>query len=120
MGVPGPKLSRTRELRLGPLPVLQTFRDKEPFYRHSRIQKKERVIVLGPGVGTGCSDAPAFRSWKPTIEEHIQDFCSAGSSFLDNLGWDSRWFHRPEAARLGFSPWVLDPGRTFGDFRSGS
>ena len=27
-----------------------------------------------------------------------------GSSFLDNPGWDSRWFHRPEAAHPGFSP----------------
>jgi hypothetical protein len=39
-------------LGLGPLPVLQTLRDKEPFYRRGGIQK-ERVIVPEPGVGAG-------------------------------------------------------------------
>jgi hypothetical protein len=29
---------------MGPVPVLQTLRDKEPFSRHGGIQK-ERVIV---------------------------------------------------------------------------
>jgi hypothetical protein len=48
----------------GPLPVLQTFRDKEPFSRHGGF-RKERVIVPGPGVGTALiessgSDVPAF------------------------------------------------------------
>jgi hypothetical protein len=37
---------------MGPLPVLQTLRDKEPFSRHGGIQK-ERVIVPLPGVGAG-------------------------------------------------------------------
>jgi hypothetical protein len=39
-------------LGLGPLPVLQTLRDKEPFYRRGGIQK-ERMIVPEPGVGAG-------------------------------------------------------------------
>jgi hypothetical protein len=33
---------------LGPLPVLKTLRDKEPFSRHGGIQK-ERVIVPWAG-----------------------------------------------------------------------
>ena len=28
-----------------------------------------------------------------------------GSSFLDNPGWDSHWFHHPEAALPGFPSW---------------
>jgi hypothetical protein len=36
------------ELCLGPLPVLQTLRGKEPFYRHEVIHK-ERVIVPWAG-----------------------------------------------------------------------
>ena len=44
-------------LGLGPLPVLQTLRDKEPFSQHGGIQK-ERVIVPGPGVGTGLWKFP--------------------------------------------------------------
>jgi hypothetical protein len=51
-------------LRLGPLPVLKTLRDKEPFSRHGGIQK-ERVIVPGPErrswvMGVSCSDAPVL------------------------------------------------------------
>jgi hypothetical protein len=38
----------------------------------------------------------------------------------DNPGWDSRWFNRPGAPLLGFRSWASGPGRTFGDFRSGS
>ena len=49
----------------GPLPVLQTLRDKEPFSRRGGFLK-ERVIVSGPGVGTDLiessgSDVPALR-----------------------------------------------------------
>jgi hypothetical protein len=72
---------------LGPLPVLQTLRDKEPFYWLAGFWK-ERVIVLGRasalGDGASGSDAPvldglaAFMFFnQPMIEEHIQDFCSA-------------------------------------------
>jgi hypothetical protein len=39
------------ELRLGPLPVLQTFWGKEPFYWLAGF-RKERVIVLDRGVRT--------------------------------------------------------------------
>jgi hypothetical protein len=39
-----PYHSRTQGWGCGPLPVLQTFRGKEPFSRHSGFQK-ERVIV---------------------------------------------------------------------------
>ena len=63
--VPPPKLRRTDEPGLlGPLPVLQTLRDKEPFYRHGGIQK-ERVIVPWAGrrrwvMGVSGSDAPVL------------------------------------------------------------
>jgi hypothetical protein len=44
-----PNLSRT--WGCGPLPVLLTFRGKEPFSRRGELQQ-ERVIVPGPGVET--------------------------------------------------------------------
>ena len=61
--VPPPKLSRTRELRLGPLPVLKTF-GQRAVLRCGGIQK-ERVIVPWTGrrdraMGVSGSDAPAF------------------------------------------------------------
>jgi hypothetical protein len=48
---------------VGPLPVLQTLRDKKPFYRRGGIQK-ERVIVPWAGrrdqmIGVSGSDATA-------------------------------------------------------------
>ena len=51
-------------LGLGPLPVLQTLRGKEPFYRRGGIQK-ERVIVPWAGrrnwvMGVSGSDAPVL------------------------------------------------------------
>ena len=71
---------------MGPLPVLQTLRDKEPFYRDG-IQK-ERVIVSGRGVGAGVFgvsgyDAPVLVALplhlfqRAVVEEHSQDFTSA-------------------------------------------
>ena len=49
---------------MGPLPVLETLRDKEPFSRHGGIQK-ERVIVPWAGrrhwvMGVSGSDAPVL------------------------------------------------------------
>ena len=44
----------------GPLPVLQTLRDKEPFSRRGGF-RKERVIVPGPGVGTALIEVFWFR-----------------------------------------------------------
>ena len=51
-------------LGLGPLPVLQTLRDKEPFSWHGGIQK-ERVIVPWAGrrhwvIEVSSSDAPVL------------------------------------------------------------
>jgi hypothetical protein len=46
--------------RCGPLPALQTLRDKEPFARRGGFQK-ERVIVSGPGVGTALIEVFWFR-----------------------------------------------------------
>jgi hypothetical protein len=52
------------ELGLGPLPVLKTLRDKEPFYRHGGIQKERDDCPLGraSGLGDGVSgsDAPVL------------------------------------------------------------
>jgi hypothetical protein len=49
---------------LGPLPVLQTLRDKEPFYWLAGIQKRTGDCPTGRGVGIGDlvfgSDAPVL------------------------------------------------------------
>jgi len=75
---------------LGPLPVLKTFWDKEPFYRRCGIQKKERVIVPRPGVGTSDgvsgSDVPVFPIMGSITEDHIQDFCS-GWFIVSGQSW---------------------------------
>jgi hypothetical protein len=34
-----------------------------------------------------------------------------GSSFLDNPGWDYRWFHRAGAGPLGFHSWEFGPSQ---------
>jgi hypothetical protein len=103
--------------------VLKTLQDKEPFYWLAGFWKK-RVIVSWAGRRHWVMvfPVPTLRyRWsyrihpfnEPIVEEHSQDFF--GSSFLSNPGWDSRWFHRPEAARPGFSPRTPGLGRTFED-----
>ena len=39
-------------LGLGPLPVLQTLRDKEPFSRHGGIEKERVIVPWDRGVWT--------------------------------------------------------------------
>jgi hypothetical protein len=95
---------------VGPLPVLQTLRDKEPFSRHGGLQK-ERVIVPRAGrrhrvIEVSGSDAPASRSWEPIIEEHIQDLCSvwfivSGQSWVEFSLVSSSWSTSSRVSTLG-------------------
>jgi hypothetical protein len=73
-----------------------------------------RGSVLGDKVSS--SDVPASRSTRVLQSKSIvRPSPQFGSSFLNNPGWNSRWFHRPEAARPGFSLGELGPGRTSED-----
>ena len=123
--VPPPKLGGVDgNWGLGPLPVLQTLRGKEPFYRRRGFRRTgdcplDRASVLGDRglrLRSGLPVINGGQSSKSTVRTSPQ----LGSSFLDNREWDSRWFHRPGAALPEFPPWVLGPDRTFGDSQSTS
>src|SRR5262249_33679278 len=103
----------------GPLPLLQTSRGKEPFSRRGGMPKKERVIVSGRTLAPSNKGLRCRRSGIPIIEGYnrrAQSSALFGSLFLDNPGWDSRWFHRPGAPLPAFRSWEPCPDRTFGDY----
>src|SRR4030095_4376558 len=79
-------------------------------------------------MGVSGSDTPCLMTYQFYLfskadkksESTVRTSPRLGSSFLDNPGWNSRWFHRPGAGLLGSSSLALDPGQTFGDYQSGS
>ena len=116
-------------LGLGPPPVLKTFGQRAvlPAWRDSERTGDcplGRASALGDGVPVPTLRyllaLPLSSFSGPIIEEHIRTSPRLGSSFLDNPGLNSRWFHRPQTALLGFGPVGLCPDQTFGDCRSAS
>ena len=111
-------------LGLGPLPVLKTLRDKEPFYRRRGIQKERVIVPLGGrwhrAIRVSGADAPAFNHGSLESNSTVRTSTRSGSWFLNNPGWDYRWFHHPGAPLRGFRSWAPGPDRTFGDSQSAS
>jgi hypothetical protein len=105
------------------------IRDKEPFSRHCGIQKRTGDCPWAGRrhwvTGVSGSDAPVLDglyqfyllSKADKSKSTVRTSARLGSSFLDHLGWDSRWFHRPQTARPGFSLAELGRGRTSGGYR---
>ena len=116
-------------LGLGPLPVLKTFGQRAVLLAW-RDSERTGDCPLGRSVGAGwwgfpvptlryLMAYPVYLLSKETINRRARFRTSArfGSSFLDNPGWDSRWFHRPVAGLPGFSPEEPYPAQTSGGCR---
>jgi hypothetical protein len=94
------------ELRLGPLPVLKTLRDKEPFSPAWRDSERTGDCPLaGRRHWVIRFRFRRSGSWWPyqfyllskadKSKSTFRTSARLGSSFLDNPGLNSRWFHHP-------------------------